>query len=530
MRRPKLTPLVLAGLVSALAHPQPLRADGDPSDRISETISASIGILRQLFHDEPARVVRDHIVSISSDASALCFDYEGGGSLLFQFRGGQFLIDDKVLGRYPAGGALDAAWRQFILDAARRQTAEVLTLARGWQPEGLSRDETGILTLLQDRFALLSAPQGGAALPQIIPPAESNGFTIDISDLSDPDHLEPLFRRAARLHGTALKITVPAGQARAGHYSIGSGETVRGPLLIVRGDADVFGTLEGNLATVDGNVTVYPGAVITGDVLAVSGDVRDRGGEIRGEIRTLQAPVTARPIAVPQAVPPSRIAAAGRSAAGVAAVFAMLLLVGTGLVMFARQPLEVVSDTIGYSFGRAFVVGLLGQILILPTFGMLVVGLILSVAGILLLPFAVIVYGLLVVVALLGGFLAVTHAMGEHYTRRQLARGASIGSANSYRYVAVGLVGVAALWAVWVLFGWVPFAGTLVLATAGLVTWLLATVGFGAALLSRAGFREEFAGRLLPAEALTDEYLWATPQFGVPAQKRPGQRTPPPLR
>jgi hypothetical protein len=34
--------------------------------------------------------------------------------------------------------------------------------------------------------------------------------------------------------------------------------------------------------------------------------------------------------------------------------------------------------------------------------------------------------------------------------------------------------------------------------------------------------RENFAGRIIPPEALTDEYLWATPQFGVPAVKRPG--------
>ena len=39
--------------------------------------------------------------------------------------------------------------------------------------------------------------------------------------------------------------------------------------------------------------------------------------------------------------------------------------------------------------------------------------------------------------------------------------------------------------------------------------------------------RENFAGRLIPAEALTDEYLWATPQFGVQAARRPpGTRTP----
>ena len=71
------------------------------------------------------------------------------------------------------------------------------------------------------------------------------------------------------------------------------------------------------------------------------------------------------------------------------------------------------------------------------------------------------------------------------------------------------------------LFGWVPVAGQLMKGAAILVSWLLATVGFGAALLSRGGLREQFAGRIIPQEMLTDEYLWATPRFGVPAAKRP---------
>ena len=62
----------------------------------------------------------------------------------------------------------------------------------------------------------------------------------------------------------------------------------------------------------------------------------------------------------------------------------------------------------------------------------------------------------------------------------------------------------------------------ILLGAAILITWLLGTAGFGAALLSRAGVRENFAGRIIPPEALTDEYLWATPQFGVPAVRRPG--------
>jgi hypothetical protein len=94
-------------------------------------------------------------------------------------------------------------------------------------------------------------------------------------------------------------------------------------------------------------------------------------------------------------------------------------------------------------------------------------------------------------------------------------------SPNSYRYLTIGLLGIAAVWMAWVLFGWVPMAGLLILGAAALATWLVGTVGLGACVLSRAGIQPGFAGRYLPAEMLTDEYLWATPQHGVPAVKRP---------
>jgi hypothetical protein len=116
--------------------------------------------------------------------------------------------------------------------------------------------------------------------------------------------------------------------------------------------------------------------------------------------------------------------------------------------------------------------------------------------------------------------------MGETYTRRRMALGVVIGSPNSYRYLLIGMMALASVWAAWALFGWVPVAGSIIWGAAFFVTWLLGTAGFGAALLSRAGIKENFAGRLLPPEALTDEYLWATPQFGVPAGRRPGSRTP----
>ena len=112
--------------------------------------------------------------------------------------------------------------------------------------------------------------------------------------------------------------------------------------------------------------------------------------------------------------------------------------------------------------------------------------------------------------------------MGETITRRRMAQGIMV-SPNAYRYVITGLASLATIWLAWVGFGWVPVAGAFVFGGAVLLTWSVATVGFGAALLSRGGVREHFAGRILPPELMTDEYLWATPQFGVPAAKRPSK-------
>jgi hypothetical protein len=359
--------------------------------------------------------------------------------------------------------------------------------------------------------------------PQAIP---AGGASIDLSDLSKPTLLEDRLRSALQPADGELRLTVPGGRARRGDFRLGPSESHDGHLLVVEGNADVHGRLRGNLVTVKGDVVVHPGGVISGDVLTLGGEVRDEGGEIGGEVRTLKSTTLLTPgtQAQPQVVTP--LQSIFRRAAGVLGVFLTLSVLGFGLVMFGRPNLEIVSDTVSHSFGRAFITGLLGQILLLPTFGMLVVGLILSVAGILLLPFAVAIFAMLAVIAVVGGYLAVAHAMGETYIRRRMALGVVIGSPNSYRYLLIGLLALASLWAAWALFGWVPVAGSIIWGAAFFVTWLLGTTGFGAALLSRAGIKESFAGRLLPPEALTDEYLWATPQFGVPAARRPGSRTP----
>jgi len=494
---------------------------------------AAAAFIRDLFRDTLRPGVRDHLVATSSDSRTLTFKLDDASQVEISLAGGRVLIDGEQAGRYAPGGALEGAWQELLADMARVPTQLAVLRARGWAPAGLAGEESGAAEAIRRRLAQLEIAKGKTIPPQAIPAAATGGLTIDLRNFDDLRTLEPILWRASQLTGPDLKLTVTDGHAYEGHYSVGTGVDQEGHLLVLHGDADIFGTVRGNVVTVDGDIVVHPGATVTGSVLSVGGRVRQAGGDIRGAVLTLSDPETAGAAPLAPALTPGGVTI--RRGAGLAGVLLSLMLMGAGMVAFAKRQIEVVADTVGHSFGRAFLAGLLGQILVIPTFGMIIVGLALTVVGIFLVPFAAVAYALLAVALLIGGFLAVAHAMGEVRARRRMAAGAIGVAANGYAYIAVGLLVSCALWVIWVAFGWVPVAGWLIEIAAILVTWVFATVGFGAALLSRLGLQESFAGRFIAPEMLTDEYLWATPQFGVPAVSRPGKdpippsRTPPPM-
>ena len=80
--------------------------------------------------------------------------------------------------------------------------------------------------------------------PQAIP---SGGASVDLSDLSKPTLLESRLRSALQPVKGEVRITVPGGTARQGDFSLGSAENQNGHLLVVNGNADVYGHLNGNL-------------------------------------------------------------------------------------------------------------------------------------------------------------------------------------------------------------------------------------------------------------------------------------------
>ena len=234
----------------------------------------------------------------------------------------------------------------------------------------------------------------------------------------------------------------------------------------------------------------------------------------------LPAPALEAPAPAAAPVAPSAIQILFHDVKNVVAMFVALAMIGFGTVFFARRYLEVVADTASQAFGRSLVVGLLGQLLLFPTLAMLIVGLIFTIVGILLLPFAVIAFVIAACLAVLGGYLAVAHAVGETVSRRRMANGAFVRSPNAYGYLFTGLIGLLGLWAAAALFGWAGPVVYVFRAAAFVVTWLAGTVGFGAVLLSRAGLRDTFTGRHMGDQS--GEYLWATPP-ATPAAPRPSR-------
>lgn len=350
-----------------------------------------------------------------------------------------------------------------------------------------------------------------ATLVSVVHAAPAAAQVVSLDRIDDPVALEQQLR-ALVARAQAGDLAIPGATVHFGTFAVGTREAIQGHLLVLQGTAEIHGTVEGNVVALDGDVAVHRDARVVGDAVALGGRVRTETGAVTGGVRSLGAVADGRATG-------GRLGLAYR-VFGLLGVLLVTLTIGFGLVTFARPALETVSDTVTHSLGRSFLVGLLAEVLAVPTFGTLMVGLALTIVGVVLIPFAVVAYGLLLLACLGLGVLAVAHAMGEIWSRRRMALGHAV-SPNSYRYVWIGLLALASVWGVWALFGWVPFAGAVVLVSALIATWLLVTVGLGASILSRIGVRPDFAGRLVPAEALTDEYLWATPQLGVPAVNRP---------
>lgn len=288
-------------------------------------------------------------------------------------------------------------------------------------------------------------------------------------------------------------------QFSAGNRVIPAGAVVDHAVGVVDGSLDVFGTINGTAFVIDGNLRIHPGAKVNGDAFTVRGRIANQGGVVSGETRSLGTFIVGDDR---EPGPPRTTWWALKLTLG---WFAVLVIIGVGVMIFAEANLDGVVLALERGIGRSFAIGFVGQIVALPVLALLCVALALTIIGVLLIPFAIVAYTIATAGLVTLGFLAVSRISGMPLVRSTdlTARGVNL------RAMFIGLIAYFALWALAAAFTWHPMIGGALRVLALIVTWVAATAGLGATLLSRAGTQRPGRGKARgPA---TDDYSWQTP-------------------
>ena len=313
----------------------------------------------------------------------------------------------------------------------------------------------------------------------------------------------------------------PADSFTVGPRAVSAAATVRGNVAVAEGSLDVLGRLDGNAYVVDGDIVIHNGGSITGDAVSFGGRVILDGGRVEGERLALSAP-TGELVRAAQARAPMTT---WQSVKLVLGWFAILAIIGIGVLIFAESNMDGVVEAMEGSFAKAFWFGVLGQIVALPVLTLLCIALVLTVIGILLVPFAAVAYCIAVAGLLALGFLAVARLTGSFWSRSDPVSASAARGAN-VRALFIGLVLYMGLWLLAAIFSWQPIASAVLRGVALSVSWVAVTVGLGAAILSRAGTKRldarQRAGGSVRRPA-PEDLAWQTPTpvAGVAAARRP---------
>jgi hypothetical protein len=387
------------------------------------------------------------------------------------------------------------------------------------------RGPTLLLSTLTLALAALVAPargvsaQGSSAqaapqpAPVVGPGPAAQATATALSPLVDKVRQDP----------TALPLP-PSDSIRVGGLVVPAGATV-GRIAISGGTLEVFGTVTGDAIAIDGQVVVRPGGHVLGNAFVAKGQVTvDSGGRVDGEVRTIGGDVGAFPGLARGDVEAARPRTTAGAVQLVLASLAVLIVLGIGVLVMAGEYLDGVLVTLERSVGRALLVGLGAQLAIVPVLVVLIVALAITIIGLLLIPFAVVAYCIAVAGLLTLGFLAAALLTGHAMSGRK----AATARATSLKALLVGVAIYLGLWLVAAAFTWSPIAGALLRGLAFAITWVVATAGFGASILSRAGTRRATA-RVAPRTLPADDFAWQTPTpvTGVAAARRPTPAPPP---
>jgi hypothetical protein len=455
-----------------------------------------------------AREVVSKEIDVSRRVAALRLGFADQGELELELSDGMVLLDGETIGRYQTGAALETAWRALLGEAVTLDDGPLAQRLRAWTPPAdVAADESAVAARIDGALeaALSGALTMGAA--QTLAAAGSGRMLNALLDRP-----EEMLLLARALRGLDLRdIQLHVGEDAL----VAEGTTVDGS-VVVDGDLDVDGELDGDAVVVGGTLRMGDEGRITGDVRLADGRIIRNDGEVFGDVTNLgndaddaleiqrdrlRAQIR-RELAAEMGDGPGmfgpvrRVGGAIGDLIELAFVVLLVGVLGGGLAIhFAREELDVVAETARRSPVQAGMVGLAGAFLIIPVWALGAVALVITIVGILAVPFWVVLFPIGVALAGALGYLAVAQQVGEWVARRRYSRLDWVRVANPYSTILAGVsvlvlpcVAARVLSAVNLL-GWVSVLLTVL---GVLATVAAALVGLGAVLLSRGGTRPEY--------------------------------------
>jgi hypothetical protein len=395
-------------------------------------------------------------ISVSQDAAELSLELSDGRTLTLMLEAdGVVSLNGARIGAYERRDALDQAWRDLLQRAMDTPTPALADLLIGWEPPA---DGAGVGGRLDRELEAVLSPVAVSETAETAPSADAS------------DSIQRLNRRIRELEQL---IEDPSRLQQL--------ENLQDLDEIQGADLEALRELRTELE-------------------------RDLREEIRHEIRSeIHLDDWARSWSSPWR----------HVTRGIGGIFSTLMtyaiMVGLGFlaVFFGRKYLEGVADTARHATLRSGLVGLAGSFLVIPAYVLGLLALAVSIVGIpLLLVFAPL-FPVAVLLAAVGGYLAVAHGAGEALAERRFSGTAWFSRANSYYYVITGvgllLMFFLAAHVVSMAGPWLGFLEGLLKFVAVMLTWAAFTVGFGAFLISRAGTRPVNGGNGISGEERTGD-------------------------
>src|ERR1700704_3027413 len=196
-------------------------------------------------------------------------------------------------------------------------------------------------------------------------------------------------------------------QVRTGDLVIPAGTTTSGSVMVIRGNLDVYGSIDGAATAILGDVIVHDGGRVRGGAVALMGHVRNEGGSILGVIKDV-GPTHNR----------STVSFGGRPRTTVGSLVSaivclvVLLLMGTFVLFFMRDYFKRAVEVVTNETGRSLLTGLLAGLATVPAIVALCIAMAITIIGIFFIPFGVAAFLIAVSGIAILGFLAVAHVAG----------------------------------------------------------------------------------------------------------------------